>query len=51
MEKNKSESGIILIGLLFLVVLIMLGYVVFNSVTKSREARQAEATSQQSYLR
>lgn len=39
-HKRSDEDGIILIVLLFIVVLVAFGYVVFNSITKSKEAEQ-----------
>lgn len=45
MNTRKQESGIILIALLFVVVIAIFGYVVINSISKSREADQIKDTT------
>jgi len=38
MNTRKEESGIILLALMFIVAIGILGYVVINSISRSREA-------------
>ena len=45
MKTRDEESGIILIGFLFMIVLVLLGYVVVNSISKSREADQVRESA------
>lgn len=40
MTKSRDESGIIIVILLFAVALMIFGYVIINSLSKSREAEQ-----------
>ena len=45
MDIRKDESGIIIIALLFILAILIFGFVVFNSVTKSREAEQVKESA------
>ncbi len=45
MNTRKDESGIILIALLFIIVVFVFGYVVINSISKSREAKQVQESA------
>ena len=42
MNTRKDESGIIMIALLLLLAVLIFGYVVINSVSRSREAEQVK---------
>lgn len=45
MNIRKNESGIIFIALLFLVTILIFGYVVINSISKSREAERVRESA------
>ncbi len=42
MNTRKDESGIIVIAVLFLLAILVFGFVVINSISKSREAEQVK---------
>ena len=45
MAKKSEQSGIIIVALLLIAALMIFGYVVINSVSKSREADQIKDTA------
>ena len=45
MNTRKEESGIILIGIFLLLTLLIFGFVVVNSISKSREAEQVRESA------
>ena len=45
MNTRKDESGIILVALLFLLAILIFGFVVINSISKSREADQVRESA------